>query len=97
MSERSLRALPMVLTPLFVWIVTPFMRPFRWRRLFWTYILPMVPLTCLWDGVVSQLRAYTIPELQQLCEGASPMRWDAGQAPIAKGHGRLTYQIGCPP
>jgi hypothetical protein len=95
-SERSARSLPVLLTPLFVWIATPFMRPFRWRRLFWTYLLPMVPLTCLWDGIVSQFRAYTPPELRQLTDGASPMRWDIGQIPIAKGNGRLTYVLGIP-
>jgi hypothetical protein len=95
-SERSLRTLPVVLTPLFVWLVTPFMRPFLWRRLFWTYLLPMVPLTCLWDGIVSQLRAYTLEELKQMCEGSAPMTWEAGQIPIAKGSGRLTYLIGFP-
>ena len=96
MSERSLRTLPVVLTPLFVWIATPFMRPFRWRRLFWTYLLPMVPLTCFWDGVVSQLRAYTPDELRCLCAGSAPMTWEVGQIPIAKGRGRLTYLIGFP-
>jgi len=96
-SERSLRTLPVVLTPLVVWLVTPFMRPFLWRRLFWTYLLPMVPLTCLWDGIVSQLRAYTPDELRRLCEGSDPMRWEVGQVPIAKGSGRLTYLIGFPP
>src|SRR5918995_7141011 len=32
-SERSLRTLPVVLTPLFVWLVTPWIRPLGWRRL----------------------------------------------------------------
>lgn len=96
LSERSLRTLPVVLTPLFVWLVTPFIRPFLWRRLFWTYLLPMVPLTCLWDGVVSQLRAYTPDELRRLCEGSNPMRWEVGQVPFAKGRGRMTYLIGFP-
>ena len=27
-----------LLTPLFVWLATPFMRPFTWRRLVWTYL-----------------------------------------------------------
>ena len=85
-----------LLTPLFVWIATPFMRPFLWRRLFWTYVVPAVPFTCLWDGVVSQLRAYTVDELRGLAEGSAPMRWDAGHIPIAKGHGRLTYLVGSP-
>jgi len=95
-SERSMRSLPVLLTPLFVWIATPFMRPFTWRRLFWTYVVPLVPFTCLWDGIVSQLRAYTVDELRAMTAGASPMHWEIGQLPIAKGRGRLTYLVGCP-
>ncbi len=96
-SERSPRTLPVLLTPLFVWLVTPWMRPMTWRRLLWTYPLPLVPLTCLWDGIVSQLRAYTPAELRQMCQGSRPMTWEVGQIPIAKGRGRLTYLIGFPP
>jgi hypothetical protein len=96
LSERHIRTLPVLLTPLMVWLSTPFMRPFKWRRLFWTYVLPMVPLTCLWDGIVSQLRAYTVPELEEMSRGSAPMRWDIGQVPIAKGRGRLTYLLGFP-
>jgi hypothetical protein len=96
-SERSLRTLPVLLTPLFVWVATPFMRPFTVPRFFWTYLVPLVPLTSLWDGVVSQLRAYTVDELRALGAGSGPMRWEAGQIPIAKGSGRLTYLIGFAP
>jgi hypothetical protein len=96
-SERSLRTLPVLLTPLFVWLVTPFMRPFLWRRLLFTYPIPLVPLTCLWDGIVSQLRAYTVDELRNLGQGSAPMRWEAGQVAIAKGRGRLTFLVGIPP
>lgn len=96
-SDRRWRALlSILLTPLVVWLLTPFMRPFLWRRLLWTYPLPLVPLTCLWDGIVSQLRAYTVTELHSFCEGAAPMRWDVGYLPIAKGKGRLTYLTGTP-
>ena len=97
LSERTWTNLLGVLgTPIGVWIATPFMRPFLWRRLFWSYVIPAVPFTCLWDGIVSQLRAYTIDELRALCEGSAPMRWDAGQIPIAKGRGHLTYLTGTP-
>jgi hypothetical protein len=96
LSERSARTLPVIITPLIVLVTTPFMRPFRWRRLLWTYLVPLVPLTCLWDGVVSQLRAYTTDELRGLAAGSAPMRWDIGQVPIARGRGRLTYLIGIP-
>jgi hypothetical protein len=95
-SERSARTIPVVLTPLMVWAVTPLMKPFLWRRLLWTYLIPLVPLTCLWDGIVSQLRAYTPDELRGLAAGSAPMRWEIGQAPFARGRGRLTYLIGVP-
>jgi hypothetical protein len=96
-SERTPRMLlGILLTPLFVWLLTPFVRPFRWRRLFWTYLIPMVPLTCFWDGIVSQLRAYTVPELLKMGEEAGSMRWRAGQAPLPIGRGRVTYLIGIP-
>jgi hypothetical protein len=96
-SDRTVRALVSVLlTPIAVWIATPFIRPFRWRRLFFTYPLPLVPLTCLWDGIVSQLRAYTAEEMASMAEHARGMRWDAGHVPIAKGRARLTYLLGIP-
>jgi hypothetical protein len=96
-SERRWGTLiPIVLTPLFVWIATPFMRPFLWRRLVWTYLIPAVPFTCLWDGIVSQLRAYTLDELRRLAAGSAAMRWDAGQIPFAKGRGHVTYLVGSP-
>lgn len=97
-SERSWRSLIpiLLLTPLFVWLATPFMRPFLWRRLLWTYPLPLVPLTCWWDGIVSQLRAYTVNELRALAEGSPRMHWEAGQVPVVNGRGRLTYLVGFP-
>jgi len=97
LSERTVKTLiSIVLTPIFVWIATPFMRPFRWSRLLLTYPLPAVPFTCLWDGVVSQLRAYTTDELLALGSGAPGMRWEAGRIPIVKGQGHVTYLIGIP-
>ena len=90
--------IPLLLTPIYLWIATPFIRPFRWRRLFWTYVVPLVPLTCWWDGLVSQFRAYTPSELEDLASrtGAGGFTWRAGQVPIGKTPGRLTYLIGTP-
>ena len=94
-SQRSIKTLALVcLTPIFVWLTTPLMRPFRWTRLFYTYLVPAVPLTCLWDGIVSQFRAYTPAELQQLGPADGRMTWRAGYLPLPKGPGRLTYLIG---
>ena len=67
--------------PILVLVVTPFIRPFRWPRLLFTYPLPLVPLTCLWDGFVSQLRAYTPDELKNLATtlGDAGYQWNAGR------------------
>jgi hypothetical protein len=97
-SDRSLLTiLPMVLlTPWMVLIATPFVRPFLWRRLFWTYLLPLVPLTCWWDGIVSQLRAYRAAELEGLARaaGVDTYSWQAGRVPIVATPGYLTYLVG---
>lgn len=85
-----------LLVPLMVLVATPFIRPFQWRRLLWTYLIPLVPLTCWWDGVVSMLRAYTPNELKMLGEqiGVEGYVWDAGQMPIGSGPGRMTFLLG---
>lgn len=99
-QERSIPTLLffLLLTPLAVALATPFIRPFRWKRLFWTYVLPLVPLTCWWDGIVSQLRAYTPQELERLAAGAAAdsYTWRAGKLPIASIPGYLTYLLGTP-
>ena len=87
-----------VLTPVLVLLATPFIRPFRWSRLLFTYPLPLVPLTCFWDGFVSQLRAYTPRELQDLATSIGDVGylWEAGQVRFRGSAAHLTYLIGRP-
>jgi hypothetical protein len=95
--ERSiLTIIPLLFTPLFMAVATPFIRPFRWRRLLWTYLIPLVPLTGLWDGLVSQLRAYTPAELLELTRGLPSYQWNAGRAPLDGALGHVTYLLGHP-
>ncbi len=48
--------------------LVPFVRPFRWSLIFWTYIFPILPIVLLIDGVVSALRTYSPKELKELTE-----------------------------
>ncbi len=99
MPERSiLTILPLVLTPLLVWATTPFIRPLSWQRMVFTYLIPAVPLLCLWDGVVSQLRAYHPEELKALADqvGTPHFVWEAGIHRAPSVPGRLTYLLGRP-
>jgi hypothetical protein len=94
-TSRGLRAFGIILLmPIFAWILTPLMRPFRWSRLLLTYLLPLIPLVVLWDGMVSCFRIRTPQELLALTSGFPQYEWVAGYA-----HGRWldpVYLIGRP-
>jgi hypothetical protein len=102
-TERSPSqvAASMKLTPLLTLSVTPKIRPVTLGRLFWTYVLPIIPLTFAWDGIVSALRSYGPEELEAIVrsiEGADAYEWEIGRTPPAD-EGipfRITYLIGLP-
>lgn len=60
--------LAMFLSPLSVLLTTPFIHPFRLGRLIFTYLIPILPLVVLWDGIVSSLRTYSVEELKALVD-----------------------------
>lgn len=66
-QERSLPSiLAMLISPITVLFTTPFIRPFKFGRIIFTYFIPIVPLFVLWDGVVSSLRTYSLKEMKEL-------------------------------
>lgn len=54
------------LSPFLVLLLTPLIRPFKFRRIFFTYLFPLVPFFTLWDGLVSVLRTYTTEDLEEI-------------------------------
>lgn len=96
-AKRSLRTmLATAVVPLLCWYVTPRMRPFRWSRILWTYLLPVVPFTLFADGVLSCLRAYSLEDLRELTDGlgGDEYRWEIGEQD--SGRIEITYLIGRP-
>lgn len=95
-QERSLPSiLAMLFSPISVLLTTPFIKPFKLGRIFFTYLIPIVPLFVLWDGVVSSLRTYSIKEMKDLVsklEGQENYEWDIGK--IKSGPGVLLYLLG---
>jgi len=89
--------LVMLTSPIFVWMVTPWLRPFRWPRMFWTYVLPVLPLLNLWEGMVSNLRTYSPAELKELVEqiAGAGYQWEIGKLRSLGGY-RITYLLGYP-
>jgi len=53
-------------------LLAPFVRPFRWERLLFTYILPINLITIPWDGLVSVLRSDRPTTLLQRLRSAVP-------------------------
>ncbi len=96
-GRHFLTILLTLLVPIADLLVTPFLRPFRWSRLLWTYVIPIVPLVLFFDGIVSCLRVYSPGELAELTERlcfASEYEWDVGEE--RSGLLPVTYLIGYP-
>jgi hypothetical protein len=83
-------------TLLRVLLVTPFIRPFRWSRLFLTYLVPVLPVVLWFDTVVSLLRMYSVPELRDLTAGLYRYQWDIGTVRAKPIPFPITYLIGVP-
>ena len=95
-ERRPAAMLGMLLTPIMLWLVTPRIRPFRWSRLFWTYLVPAVPLVVMYDGIVSCLRTYTPRELTSMTADLTAYDWDIGTLRVPGVAAAITYLIGVP-
>lgn len=87
----------MLFSPITLWLMTPFIRPFSVLRLLFTYLIPILPVMVLWDGIVSVLRTYDENELKALIdqvENKDKFEWKIGftdDKPVKVG-----YLIGVP-
>ena len=95
-QERSVPSvLAMLFSPISVLLTTPFIRPFKMGRIVFTYLIPIVPLFVLWDGVVSSFRTYSVKEMKALVvnlKGGDDYDWDIGK--VKSGPGVILYLLG---
>lgn len=76
--------------------------PFRWGRPFLTYVIPIVPLAVMWDGVASVLRTYATEETREMAadlDGGEASVWEGevtpeGKAPMPYLLGRGSQRVG---
>jgi hypothetical protein len=89
--------LVLLVFPFVMLAVTPFIRPFKFSRLFFTYLVPLIPLCTIWDGTVSILRLYSPAALLRLAHSlhAPHYAWKAGLARHWSG-ARVIYLLGYP-
>jgi len=95
-QERSVPSIAaMLFSPLSVLLTTPFIRPFKIGRIVFTYLIPIVPLIVLWDGVVSSLRTYSVDEMKMLVKDLkNTENYDWQIDRMKSGPGMLLYLIG---
>jgi len=94
---------PFTIALMFPWallpfLLTPLIRPFRLLRVVCTYVVPIIPLVLLFDGVVSCLRTYGPQELREIIETLSgtEYHWEVGEYSESSGQAPITYLIGRP-
>lgn len=87
--------LPWALLP---FVCTPWIRPFRWSRLVWTYLIPMIPFVLWFDGVVSCFRSYGLQDLREFVDHLTGAKycWEIGECSSAWRGIRITYMVGYP-
>lgn len=52
--------------PIMFFFCTPFFKPFRWSRLLFTYVIPLIVICTVWDGIASMLRLYAEEDIKGL-------------------------------
>jgi len=82
--------------PIF-FLITPFMKPFKLSRLFFTYLIPLIPITTTWDGIVSILRIYTPKAMLKMANEVKlpGYNWKAGEVKTSLGN-TVYYLLGLP-
>ena len=69
-----------ILIPILVLLMTPKVRPLSWVQIVFTYLIPVLPFFIFWDGLVSQLRTYSVEELKEMTRElkSAEYEWDIG-------------------
>lgn len=98
-GEKSIFAIIglILIHPIAFLIFTPLFKPFKLSRILFTYIIPIIPLYTIWDGVVSILRMYKPEELRQIADSIDNNEyvWRHGKTKNRFGI-KATYLIGYP-
>lgn len=87
----------LLIHPVAFFLFTPFFKPFKWSRLFFTYLIPLIPIYTIWDGCVSVLRFYQPDELLKIAYATNAQNyvWKHGKVKNRFGL-RATFLIGYP-
>lgn len=86
-----------VIVPLTVLLTAPFVKPFRFERILFTYIIPVLPIVTFFDGFMALFKLYAPKDLDELTTSikAEGYSWRTGKLDNGRG-GKIIYLIGYP-
>lgn len=97
-TERNVgNVIKMVSTLLISPFLMPFITPFKLGRLFFTYIIPILPFFIAWDGIASVFRSYHPAEIEAMTKtlkNGDSFTWEIGWQ--GKGAARILVALGLP-
>lgn len=93
------RAIPLLILLIpHIFIFMPFTKPFSWKKIFWTYIIPAIPLAIIIDAAISRWNGYSTWELKEIIDKLpnKTYDWETGSKPNFLWTGKVVYLTGCP-
>jgi len=86
-----------VIVPITVLLTAPFVKPFRFERLIFTYLIPILPLVTFIDGSLALFKLYAPQDLNELTASIDQQNyiWRSGKLDNGRG-GKIIYLIGHP-
>lgn len=87
----------LVLQPISFILFTPFIKPYSWYRLLFTYLIPIIPFCTVWDGLISTLRLHSPATMLAFTKSLPPNNYIWKAAKMRNRFGmRIAYMLGYP-
>ena len=84
-----------IFVPLTVLLTAPFVKPFRFGRIIFTYLIPILPIVTLIDGFLALFKLYAPVDLDELTASidVENYNWESGKMDNGRG-GKIMYLLG---
>lgn len=88
----------LIILVVMVLFMTPFVKQLTFKQVFFTYVIPIIPIAYAWDGQASFPRTYAISDFDELLEGIDQSYYNFEIKPLENTKGRTQgyYVFGRP-
>ncbi|MEZ4889012.1 MAG: hypothetical protein R2779_00195 [Crocinitomicaceae bacterium] len=79
--------------PMTILFASLFVKPFRFQRIIFTYLIPILPIVTMIDGCIALLKLYNPSDLKELTSQLNNYTWEMGKNDNGRG-GKIIYLTG---